>query len=215
MKSAASSDDATSAKGDEGLFSRVLGSSRFVVLLAVAAILIVSVSLFLQATVLATTSVWKAWAGMTRGTTGVASLSVTFLELVHLLLAAVVFYLMGVGFYSLFIAPLNLAVALGVETLSDLEEKVISTVVAIMAVTFLEHFITWKEPMQTLQFGAAMALATIPLVAFQRSSQLGRQEQKQNNPDTQARAARDLFQHGAQEHEIRPDETRAQHPPDS
>ena len=43
----------------------------------------------------------------------------------------------GVGLYSLFIAPLNLTVSLGVETLSDLESKVLSVVVVIMAVTFL------------------------------------------------------------------------------
>lgn len=201
-----------SPDSDDSLFSRALSGSRFVVLLAVVAILLVSVSLFLQTALLAVTQIWKAWAGMAGGKAGMNDLSVTFLELVHVMLEAVVFYLTGVGFYSLFIAPLNIAVALGVETLGDLEEKLISTVVAIMAVTFLEHFIAWKEPLQTLQFGGAMALATIPLVMFQRFSQQGRQEQKQNSPNTQARAARDLFEHGAHEHEIRPDETQAQHP---
>lgn len=197
---------------DDSLFSRALSGSRFVVLLAVVAILLVAVSLFLQTAILAVTHIWEAWSGLGRGKLAVSDLSVTFLELVHVMLEAVVFYLIGVGFYSLFIAPLNLAVALGVETLGDLEEKLISTVVAIMAVTFLEHFIQWKDPVKTLQFGGAMALATIPLVMFQRFSQQGRQEQKENSPNVQARAARDLFERGANEHKIHPDETRAQNP---
>lgn len=74
------------------------------------------------------------------------------------MLEAVVFFLIGVGLFSLFIAPLNLAVALGVETLNDLEERLISVVVAVLAVTFLQHFIRWEAPPDTLQFGAALAL---------------------------------------------------------
>jgi uncharacterized membrane protein YqhA len=178
------------------MFSHVLGHSRFVVLLAVGAVLLVAVSLFLQATILAVMDVWKAWSSVARGTAAANTLSITFLELVHLMLEAVVFYLIAVGFYSLFIAPLNLAVALGVETLSDLEEKLISTVVAIMAVTFLEHFIAWKNPMETLQFGAAMALVTASLVAFQSATARARQNQKENSPNTQARAQKELFDKG-------------------
>ena len=51
-------------------------------------------------------------------------LTVEFLEIVSLMLKAVVFYLIGVGLWSLFVAPLNITVSLGVRTLSDLEAKV-------------------------------------------------------------------------------------------
>jgi len=34
-------------------------------------------------------------------------------------------------------------------------------------VTLLEHFIRWKEPLETLQFAAALALTVGALVLFQ------------------------------------------------
>jgi uncharacterized membrane protein YqhA len=191
---------------EESPMARALGRSRFVVLLAVVGVLIVALSLFLQGALLAVTGVWETWQAIISAGGKPKNLSITVLQLVHVMLEAVVFYLIGVGFYSLFIAPLNLAVSLGVETLSDLEEKVISTVIAIMAVTFLEHFIAWKEPLQTLQFGAAMAVVTASLVWFQRATHLSRQEQKKTSPNTQARAQRALFQKGSEEHEVEQDE---------
>ncbi len=41
-----------------------------------------------------------------------------------------------------------------------LETKVISVVVVIQAVTFLQHFIRREDPLATLQFGAAFALVS-------------------------------------------------------
>ena len=43
----------------------------------------------------------------------------------------------------------------------------VSVVIVILGVTFLEHFIRWEQPMETLQFGAGMALAVGVLVLFQ------------------------------------------------
>jgi uncharacterized membrane protein YqhA len=42
--------------------------------------------------------------------------------------------------------------------LTDLGSKVLSVVVVIMGTTFLEHFIQWKKPLETLQFGTALTL---------------------------------------------------------
>jgi uncharacterized membrane protein YqhA len=85
------------------------------VLVPVLAVLLAAFSLFLLGTVQAVGGVWRAWGGVIQGRTEVPDLSVTFLRAVAVMLEA-----------CLFIAPLNLAVALGVETLNDLEERVIS-----------------------------------------------------------------------------------------
>lgn len=129
-----------------------------------------------------------------------------FLEIVSVMLKAVVFYLIGVGLYSLFTSPLNLTVSLGVETLNDLESKVISVVVVIMSVTFLEHFIRWEDPLQTLQFGGALALVVLALVLFQMYSHRAKEDQQSHNPDVQARAKRELFQEDHEEHTIASDQ---------
>lgn len=187
------------------LFARlghIIGRTRFVVFLAVVAVLLIAISLFLLGTGLALISAWKAWAGVAHGELGSTDLTVEFLEIVSVMLKAVVFYLIGVGLYSLFLAPLNLAVALGVETLTDLENKVTSVVIVIMAVTFLEHFIRWEQPLEVLQFGAALALVALALVLFQYFNHYAKETQKTQRPDTQARAQRDLFQYAHEGHAV-------------
>jgi uncharacterized membrane protein YqhA len=183
-------------------FSAVVGRSRFIVVLAVAAVMLVAVSLFLLGTWRAGVSVWHAWESVIRGTADNAELTVEFLEIVSLMLKAVVFYIIGVGLWSLFVAPLNITVSLGVQTLSDLESKVVSVVIVILGVTFLEHFVRWQQPLETLQFGAAMALVVSALVFFQRYAHQTKEDQKKHDPDEQARAQRALFEDEREEHHV-------------
>jgi len=122
------------------------------------------------------------------------------------MLRAVVFYLIGVGLYSLFIAPLNLTTALGVESLSDLETKVISVVVVIMAVSFLQHFVRWEQPAETMQFGLTMAAVVAALVLFQINSRRGQEFSKEHSPDVQKRAQAEMFHENKEERVVRQDE---------
>lgn len=183
-------------------FNRALGRSRYIVLVAVIAVLLVAVTLFLMGAITALQGVYGAWATVLRGELDTTDLTVEFLELVSVMLKAVVFYIIGVGLYSLFIAPLNITVSLGVQTLYDLETKVVSVVIVILGVTFLEHFIQWQEPVETLQFGAAMALVVGALVLFQHFSHRAKEDQKEHNPDEQKRAQRELFQDDREEHVV-------------
>ncbi len=128
--------------------------------------------------------------------------TVAFLEIVRVMLEAVVFLLVGIGLYSLFVAPLNVSLALDVESLHDLEDRVVSLIVAILATTFLEHFTQWRNPLETLEFGGALALVVIALVLFQMQAQRAKEDQKEHNLEAQARAKRDLFAHANEEQEI-------------
>ena len=182
--------------------SQAIGRSRYVVLLSVLAVLLVSVSLFLQGTVLAVLTVWNSWADLLAGHLQHARLTLVFLEVVSIMLEAVVFYIVGVGLYRLFIAPMNVTVALGVETLNDLEERVVSVIIAILAINFLEHFIEWKAPLATLEFGVAFAVVVAALVAFQAYSHRATEDQKSHSSNAQARAQRELFNDDNEEHKI-------------
>ncbi len=190
-------------------FSRAIGRSRFVVIVAVIAVMLVAISFFLLGALQAVIAVWNAWSGVLRGDFGGSDLTIEFLEIVSVMLKAVVFYIIGVGLYSLFIAPLNLTISLGVETLNDLENKVISVVVVIMAITFLEHFITWQNPLETLQFGAALALVVASLVFFQLYSHRAKEDQQRHHQGAQARAQREMFTEEREEHAIGSDELAA------
>lgn len=163
-------------------------------------------ALFLLGTGVAAHKLWLITRSLMEGQFNATEVTVEFLEVVSVMLKAVVFYLVGVGLYSLFIAPLNLTVVLGVETLSDLESKVVSVVIVIMSVTFLEHFIAWKNPDQLLKFAAALALTILPLVAFQFLSHRVREDQRRHRPDTQSRAQKRLFQQDTETREVEEDE---------
>ncbi|UBV42245.1 YqhA family protein [Deinococcus taeanensis] len=183
-------------------FSEVIGRTRFVVLIAVVAVLLVSFSLFLQGTLLALQTIWDSWRDtLTLGvSTQKGQLAVEFLEIVSTMLKAVVFYLIGVGLYSLFITPLNLTSALGVESLADLEQKVVSVIIVILGVTFLEHFVRWDKPLDTLYFAGALALAGGALVFFQRVHRGSGGDLQQ--PQAKLRARQELFENHTEQRHI-------------
>ncbi|AWN23268.1 hypothetical protein DKM44_08540 [Deinococcus irradiatisoli] len=191
-------------------FSRAIGQSRYIVLLAVASVLLVAVALFMIGVVQAATGIWSAVKIVYKGPFEATTLTISFLEIVSTMLKAVVFYIIGVGLYSLFIAPLNLTLSLGVETLNDLEDKIISVVVVILAVTFLEHFVRWREPLETLQFGGALSIVVSALVFFQRHSHQAKAAQQANAPDVTARAKKELFEEDTEQHAISQDEIEGQ-----
>jgi uncharacterized membrane protein YqhA len=201
-----SSSSSADSSGPPTPFSRIIGQSRFIVLLAVISVLLVSVALFLIGVIQAVTGIYNAAAAVSDLQFNAANLTIVFLEIVSTMLKAVVFYIIGVGLYSLFIAPLNLTVSLGVETLNDLEDKIVSVVIVILGVTFLEHFVRWEKPLETLQFGGALALVVAALVFFQRYSHQAKETQQAKSPDVTARARKELFEEDTEQHTIRQDE---------
>ncbi len=82
----------------------LIGSTRFIALLGVGAVLLIAMYLFALATGLAGMIVWQTSWDIVRGALDVASLKVEFLKIVTLLLEAVAFSIIGIGLYSLFIA---------------------------------------------------------------------------------------------------------------
>ena len=156
--------------------AELIGRTRYVVLVAVAGVLLIAMALFLLGAGLAVSSVWKAAGAALRGDIASTDLTVEFLEVVSMMMKAVIFFIIGVGLYSLFIAPLNVTTALGVETFNDLEIKIVNVIIVIMAVTFLEHFIVWQQPVETLLFGASLAIVVAALLAFTNHSHRARQD---------------------------------------
>ena len=185
---------------------RSLGRTRFVVLIAVAAVMLIALTLFILGTVEAVSAIWHAWARMFRGEMHAADLTVEFLEIVTVMMKAVVFYLIGVGLFSLFITPLNVTVALGVRTLSDLEEKVINVIVVILSVTFLQHFILWRDPLDTLYYGASLAMVVIALMLFQHFRHRVKETQQTESPNIQAKAQKEMFEKDEEKHQVSEEE---------
>lgn len=176
--------------------------TRYVVLIAVASVLVVAVALVLLGAVQSVIALAAAARGMAGGTVDNTDLSVAFLGIVGVMLKAVVFYLIGVGFYSLFIGPLNLSLALGVDTLHDLETKIVSVVVVILAVGFLERFTVDEADVRLLYRGLTLAAVVLALVAYQYLNFRLREADRRGDSHLQARAKQDLFERSRVHHRI-------------
>ena len=203
--SRAAAEDSRAAVGHDvhAPLAELIGRTRYVVLVAVAGVLLIAMALFVLGAGLAVDSVWKAAQAALRGDLASTDLTVQFLEVVSMMLKAVIFYVIGVGLYSLFVAPLNVTTALGIETFNDLEIKIVSVIIVIMAVTFLEHFILWQQPVETLMFGAGLAIVVAALVFFANHSHRARQDLQREEGLRRARAQQGLFE---DDQEVRPGE---------
>jgi len=184
--------------GHDSPVARAIGRSRLIVLVAVAAVLLAAFSLFLLGAWTALVIVWAAWQEVASGEVGSTELVLRFLEIVTVMLKAVFFYLIGVGLYSLFIAPLNVTVALGIQTLNDLESKIISVVIVIMAVAFLERFI--QHDAGILNEAAALGIVVFALVAFKYFTTREAQESGMRHDQTFAR--HEMFERSHEQHDV-------------
>jgi uncharacterized membrane protein YqhA len=52
------------------------------------------------------------------------------------------------------------------DNLHDLKAKLSSVIILVMAVTFLEHIVEWKNPRDTFYFNLAVAVVSAALIAF-------------------------------------------------
>jgi len=186
----------------------LLGRSRYLVFVAVLSVMVTAFSLFLIGAVQAVGALYQSWSDVAKGIFSSHGISMSRdLNIVSTMLEAVVFYLVGVGLYSLFISPLNVAVALGIESLTDLESKVLSVIIVIMGATFLQHFVRWKDPAGTLEFGGALAIVVISLVSLQWLGHRATETQKAYSLKTQIRAQQEMFHESTEQHEVRTDKS--------
>jgi uncharacterized membrane protein YqhA len=201
--------DSNTRPGDDGhdtFFARLIGRSRLIVVVAVVAVLLCAFSLFLLGAWLALETIWAAWAGVLHGEVGTTELTIRFLQIVTVMLKAVFFYLIGVGFYSLFISPLNVTVAMGVETLNDLETKVISIIIVIMAVRFLENFIQYESALEVLMSAGALAVVVAALVLFKIYT--NREGQEARMRADQDRAKLEMFEREHEKQDVKDEHAR-------
>ncbi len=149
------------------MLKRLLESSRYLVVLGVVSSLAASAGAFLWGT-------WKTglllWTLATSGA-DVPLLAVRLIELMDKFLIATGLYIFSVGLYDLFLGELNLPKWLDVHNLHDIKTRISSILVLVMAIVFVERLVQWEKPMETLAFGAAIALVTMALLAFNRYSE--------------------------------------------
>ena len=97
-------------------------------------------------------------------------MSLAVIEIIDLFLVGTVAYIAGVGLYKLFIsnAEIELPMRLKINSLKDLEDKIIGVIVAALAVAFLGQAASGHEPEALLSYGGGIALVIAALGFFVR-----------------------------------------------
>ena len=95
-------------------------------------------------------------------------MSLAVIEIIDLFLVATVAYITAAGLYKLFISKtqIELPTRLKINSLKDLEDKIIGVVVAALAVAFLGQAAGSDEPAALLNYGGGIALVIAALAFF-------------------------------------------------
>lgn len=88
--------------------TRIIEHFHLIVLIAVLAIMAVSLAIFILGALASFLKIWVAFSHVKTDHILPVNLLVEFLEIISDMFKAVIFYLVGISFYSLFITPLDL-----------------------------------------------------------------------------------------------------------
>jgi uncharacterized membrane protein YqhA len=146
---------------------KILERSRYLVIIAVVFLLLAAIAAFIWGSIQAVTTIIDLISSNGKD----PAAAVNFIALMDKFLIATALYVFGVSLYELFIKDLAMPEWLVVHNLHDLKTKLSSVVVLVMATTFLEHLLDWKNSSDMLQFGIAIALISAALIAFNRWSE--------------------------------------------
>lgn len=93
-------------------------------------------------------------------------LVVECIELADLILLAVALYIIALGLFELFIAPVPMPAWLTIASLDDLKSKLINIVVVALGVSFFGQVVTWDGVTNLLTLGLAIGAVIIALAIF-------------------------------------------------
>jgi len=96
------------------------------------------------------------------------TMSLAVIEIIDLFLVGTVAYIAAVGLYKLFIGKsgIPLPMRLKIETLKDLEDKIIGVIVAALAVAFLGQAANGEDVRALLWYGGGIAVVIASLAFF-------------------------------------------------
>jgi uncharacterized membrane protein YqhA len=142
--------------------SRLLERSKYMVLIAVVALLAAALATFGWGALKTVYFV----AGLI-GSAGADPLSViALLDTVDTFLVGTVLLITALGLYELFIGPLELPEWLVIKDLNSLKSKLSDVIVLFMAIKFLDKLVQSKNALDTLWLALAVAVVSAALIAY-------------------------------------------------
>src|SRR5437764_11870401 len=126
------------------MVARILGWSRFFILIAVVGSFIASAAAMTYGGLATATIVLQTFHTPDFSEKGAKLLSVGLVTMIDMFLLGTVLYIIAIGLYELFIDPsLPMPSWLRIATLDDLKERLLGVVAVLLAVTFLGSAVTW------------------------------------------------------------------------
>lgn len=149
------------------MLKRLLGASRYMMILPVIATLLGSFALIVyQAVVLAATAT-DIVDGTEVSQKAVKVFAVGVVETVDVFLIAIAVYIISIGLYALFVDETLIRPRwLELHNLEDLKAHLISVVIAVLAVLFLREAVAWDGSRDIVSFGIATATVIAALAFF-------------------------------------------------
>ena len=145
----------------------VLGSARYLVLIAVVGALVASVCLLVYGFLEGGKLVWYLFEKAEVTRKGAKEMALEFIEIIDLFLMGTVFYIVSVGLYSLFIDPtVPTPEWLKIRTLDDLKNKLVAVVIVVLAVVFLGQAVAWDGARDLMGLGVGIAAVIAALTWF-------------------------------------------------
>ena len=164
------------------MIAKLLARSRYLINIAVlgsllASFLVISFAAFDLVKI--TIAIFQE--GVTSSSVG-KLVAVGAIELIELFLLGIVLYVIALGMYQLFIGrDVYLPEWLEIRTLDNLKERLLGTVLVMLAVTFLGYAVTWDSTINIVGIGVAIALVIAALAFSIKTSNSVHAEEDENN----------------------------------
>lgn len=146
---------------------RILASSRYFTLVAIAGTFLGSSALVLYEAAVIGASLADVWRAGDVSPKAVKLFAVGMIEAVDVFLIAIALYIISLGLYALFVDDrLPLPRWLLIRDLDDLKGHLVSVVIAVLAVLFLREAVAWDGTRDLFAFGGALAVVIVALTFY-------------------------------------------------
>jgi len=152
------------------MMTRVLAACRFLLVLPVVGCVLLTAGVVVMGIGRILTAGWALVEKGDFSAKASKTMSLAVIEIIDLFLVGTVAYITALGLYKLFIAnvDIELPMRIKIETLKDLEDKIIGVIVAALAVAFLGRAAGADTPDALLNYGAGIAAVVVALAFFMR-----------------------------------------------
>jgi uncharacterized membrane protein YqhA len=144
------------------MVARILGTSRYLILIAVIGSFVASATLIVYGALAVAGIVIDTIAHGAPDGKGAKELAVAMVEMIDVFLLGTVLYIVAAGLYTLFVGPLNLPSWLKFNSLDELKSQLVMVIIVLLAVTFLGQAVIGVG-INILYIGIATALVVAAL----------------------------------------------------